>query len=1018
MKHKIFTLICLFFLAAVSLGAQEKMTVSGIISDQAGVPLIGVAVVERGAQSNGVVTDEAGQYKISVSDDSFLEISCIGYKSVVEHVAGRATLDVTLVDDNELLEATVVIGYGTSKKGDLTGTVSVVEMSDISNAPVTSIAHALQGKVAGAEFTSGSGEVGEAGSIRIRGSRSITAGNQPLIVVDGVPDAVADLSEINPADIVNISILKDISSTAIYGSRGANGVILVTTQDERKSEGTFSVRFKSALSYAQIAGTLDLMNAQEYAMWRNLVASNLSSSSKYEPDKYVNESTDWIEALSQDSFSQDYFLSVYRKVGGTSVSATLGYNDTPGVIIESGLRKFTGRININSALTKKLHLNFKINYTHSDRDRANAAITGTNTSAAVYLSPILKLEDTWNKFGDQDTSGGSPFNSPYIVAKKTTNESSNNYLMASPTLKYEINRRMDLKLRLAVTDSRTEVGYYSPASLATAMTNQSGGTAKVTNSTTTKYIGELTWNYARKIKAHDFSAVAGFSGEHWEKSYKSLSGSGYTNDNLTYKNLLGLVHPDNFVASSYVQYQDKLSALGRFNYNYHRRYYLTLTVRGDGASNFAENRKWGLFPAVALRWSIMNEDWFSKATWLNDLSLRVSAGRSGNDAINPYMSLASFTSSYSNWIFGDDKLLTYTASKLANSNLTWETTTSYQVGLSFGGWGNRVVLEAEAYVSDTDDLLLSMRNTQTTGYNTYYANAGSTRNIGQEVMLTTRNIVSKKFEWNSTLTLAHNSQIVTSVGSESEVVPTYMNPRNKSQYMYGYKKGYPVNALWGYKYEGTWHGIDEINYNEITRAYVSVTKLSGDEKELGRPKYADVNHDGLLDENDMVYLGSADPVLYGGFQNNFLIGKGLSVGVYFTYSIGGYIYNISELYSMSGTSKYNKYRAMLGAWTPDNPTSDICKAGYDDDLASSKSVYDASWLRFKSFTVNYNIPLSKKAKKVLKELSVGVSGDNLYLWKVYSGFDPDVNTSSDVFRLDDGSFPRSRTFAFNIQVRF
>lgn len=292
--------------------------------------------------------------------------------------------------------------------------------------------------------------------------------------------------------------------------------------------------------------------------------------------------------------------------------------------------------------------------------------------------------------------------------------------------------------------------------------------------------------------------------------------------------------------------------------------------------------------------------------------------------------------------------------------------------------------------------------------------AGSTRNIGQEITLTTRNIVTKNFEWNTTLTMAHNSQIVTSVGSESEVVPTYTNPRTTSQYIYGYKKGYPVNAIWGYQYEGVWHSDEDIAYNKITHAYVSQSASP----KMGHPKYADINHDGLLDQNDMVYLGSSDPVLYGGFQNNFIIGKGLTLGIYFTYSLGGYIYNISELYAGSGTASYNKYRTMLNAWTEANPTSDVCKAGFDDSLASSKSVYDASWFRLKAVTLNYDIPLSKKAKKVIKELSVGFSSDNLYLWKVYPGFDPDVNTSSDVFRLDNGSFPRSRTYAFNVQVRF
>lgn len=1022
MKHKI--LLALFLSLSAAVFAQQKTSVSGTVTDKAGIPLEGVAVIERGVLTNGVMTDSLGRYSISVPAEAFLEISSMGYKSVVEHVNGRKKIDVTLLDDNELLEATVVIGYGTSKKGDLTGTVSVVNMNEISSAPVISVAQALQGKIAGAEFSSGTGEVGESAEIRIRGSRSITAGNKPLIVVDGVPDAVEDLNEINPADIINISVLKDISSTAIYGSRGANGVILVTTQDDRKGEGTFAVRFKSTLSFAHIAGSLDLLNAEEYARWRNMAASSSSSydsaNPPFDPEKYKGKGTDWIDVLSQETFTQDYFLSVFRKVGGTSFSVTLGYNDTPGVVIESGMRRFTGRVNINSALTKKMHLNFKVSYTNTARDRASAAITGTSTSAAIYLSPLLVPEATWNKYGDQESSGGTAFNSPYLVAKNTVNESTTNYFMASPTLKYEINRRMNLKLRLAVTDTRTETGYYSPSYMPVAKINMTGGTARVNDNRLTKYIGELTWEYARKVRAHDFNALVGFTGEHWDRSVKSMSGSGYTNDSLTYKNLLGLIHPENFTTTSYVQYQNKLSALARLNYNYHRRYYLTLTLRGDGASNFAQNRKWGFFPAAALRWSIMNEPWFDKASWLNDLSLRLSAGRSGNDAISPYMSLATFTSSYTNWIFGDDKLLAYTSSKLANSNLTWETTDSYNLGFSFAGWGSRVIFEADAYVSNTNDLLLSMKNTQTTGFNTYYNNAGSTRNIGQEFTLTTRNVVTKKFEWNSVFTIAHNSQLVTGIGSESEVVPTYSNPITTSpQYIYGYKKGYPVNAIWGYKWEGVWHSLDEIAYNDITRAYVSATTLSAsDTKSLGHPKYADINHDGMLDQNDMVYLGSSDPVVYGGFQNNFLIGKGLSIGVYFTYSVGGYIYNISELYTASGVPAPNKYKKMLGAWTKENPNSDLCKAGLADILASSKSVYDASWFRLKAVNINYNVPLSKKAKKVIKELSFGLSGDNLWLWKKYPGFDPDVSTSSAVFRLDNGSFPRSRTYAFNLQVRF
>lgn len=1020
MKRILLIALALFTCFTAAYAQKGRIKVTGIVTDENGQALPGAGVVERGSTANGVVTGLDGKYTITVGSESFLEFSCMGFKTVLENVAGRAEINLSLQPDNETLEATVVIGYGTSKKGDLTGTVSVVDMDGLKDAPVSNIGQALQGKVAGAEFTSQSGEVGEDATIRIRGSRSISAGNEPLIVVDGVVDAVSSLSEINPADIVNISILKDISSTAIYGSRGANGVILITTVDDRKAEGKTSVTFKSALGLAQIAGGLDIMNAEEYATWRNMTAAANSSDTIPFPDpsKY-GQGTDWIKELSQDVFSQDYYLALYRNVAGTSYNLSFGYVNTPGVVIGSGLQKYTGGLTINSTISKKMTLSLKSNYVYFERDRASAAITGSNSNAAQYLSPLLSVEDTWNAFGDGMSYGGLPFNSPWIVAKNTTNKQFKNYFLVSPSLKYQFNARFAANLRLSMSNAAEDTGYYSPSYLAVAKANESGGTARRTHLDTQKYLAEFTMTYKRKKRRHDFDALAGFTAERMERSYESYSGAGFTDDSLLYYNMQGTMTQANYTASSYWQQVNKLSGLARFNYNYGRRYYVTLTARADGSSNFAENRKWGFFPAAALRWSIMNEKWFKKAVWLNDLSLRLSAGRSGNDAISPYMSLATLNAGPGIWIFGDKKLLAYTPSKLQNSNLTWETTDALNLGMSFAAWASRVVLEADAYVSRTSDLLLSVRDSQTTGYNTFYSNAGATANSGVEVTLTTKNVSTKRFEWKTVLTASHNSQVVTDVGSEYEVVPTFINPRSTTQYIYGYRKGYPVSAIWGYKYEGVWHTLDEIERNTVIHSYASQV-LNGVTSDvgLGRPRFADINHDGLLDQRDIVYLGSADPVAYGGIENSFTFNKRFTVRAYFTWSLGGYIYNISELWSASGSSAYNKYRFMLGAWTPDNPDSDIVKPGYDDSSVSSKSVYDASWFRLKSVSLSYDVPLGKKTKKYLKSLNVSLSGDNLFLLKNYPGFDPDVNTSSTVFRLDNGSFPRTRSVAFNLIAKF
>ncbi len=1013
MRHSI--LLIAVLLSCVLASAQGKVKVSGTVKDAAGAPLIGVGVIEAGVV-NGTSTDANGHYTLSVNPNASLEFSCLGFATVTQPIDGRKQIDVTLQEDKQSLEATVVIGYGTSKKGDLTGSVAVVEMEDIQQSPVSSVSQALQGKIAGAEFSSGSGETGEDGQIRIRGSRSISAGNEPLIVVDGVIDAVSSLSDINPSDIVNISVLKDVSSTAIYGSRGANGVILVTTQSSKKPEGGFACRIKGSLGVSHLAGSLDLMNAEEFATFRNMISENVKSTKPPYPDPsvYRDNSTDWIRSMTQVSFYQDYFLNMHGQVGSTSWNASLGYNGNPGIVINSGIRKYSGTVKINSKIKKKLTLGINASFHIADKDNQKASITGTSTTAAVYLVPLLKVDDTWNSFGEGETYGGLPFNSPYLVAHNVVNKTLREQYGVSANLRYDFNARIWAEARLSRTAVKQGQDYYSPSTLAVAKANQTGGTARRNHYDQAKYLEEITLHYKRSRSRRDLECLLGFTAEQAITSNETYSGVGYTDDSQLYYNRSSIKDPSNYNAASSWMHKNKLSVFGRVNYSYKRRYYLTLTARADGASNFAANRKWGFFPAAAFRWSVMNEKWFERASWLNDLSLRLSGGRSGNDAIAPYLALASLASTQGNWLFEDSRQLAYYPAKLQNSNLTWETTDAINVGLDFAAWKNRFRIEVEGYVSWTNDLLLSVRNSATTGYPNYYDNAGSTRNAGVELTLTTRNIDSRNFTWTTTLTAAHNTQIVTKLASESTVVPTYVNPRNSNQYMYGYREGYPVNALWGYKYEGVWHSSDEIARNKITRVYASQNQNPN----LGQPRYVDVNHDGMLDQEDMVYLGSSDALVYGGFQNNFVIAKHLSVGIFFSWSIGGKIYNITELWAGSGNGAYNKYRYMLNAWTESNRDSDIVKAGFDDVQASSRHVYDASFLRLKSLSINYSIPLSKKAKKVIREISVGLSGENLFLLKNYPGFDPDVSTSSAVYRLDNGSLPRARTYVFNFNLLF
>lgn len=999
----------------------QKITVRGTVTDKAGLPVISAAVIDKTNTKNATVTDTDGKYKIVVNKTSVLEYSALSYKTTLESVSGREIIDVVLEEDTILLDQAVAIGYGTSKKGDLTGSVAVVEMENIQDTPATSVASTLQGRIAGVDIVSGSGEPGQTTSIQIRGARSLNAGNEPLIVVDGVLDAVGSLDDINPSDIVSISVLKDVSSTAIYGSRGANGVILVTTSQKADSHANYKVVFKSSTGFSRIAGALDIMNATEFASWQNQVASSRTSFNGNYPfpdPTALGTGTNWINELSQRGVYDSQFIQISGGTDRTRISVSGGFNYNKGVIIGQDFRRYTVRSSVDSKLSKTVRLGLQFNMVATDANRPNSSISGISMDAAIYLSPILDTESIWNKYSYQETQGVL-FNNPYKCAKSIDNKAEKWNFNIVPWILLNPVKNLTIKSTFSFNKNDDKAYYYSPSSLPVAAARKTGGTAYRGVLEKKKFQSETTMNYKVRIKdAHSIEALVGFTAGYEVQDISRVSGSGYIDDDMTYKRMGGTMSSENLSVSSTSYEKSTMSVLGRINYNYKRRYYLTMTARADGASNFSESNKWGFFPAVAFRWSIMNEPWMSKSWWLNDLSLRASAGRSGNDAISSYLSMATIALSKGSWYFADKYLLTSVPEHLANSGLTWETTDSYNLGLNFSAWNSRVTAELEGYLSYTKNLLLSRRIAQTTGYSSYFDNMGSTRNFGVEFTLNTINVKKMKFEWKSSFTISHNNQLVLDSGAEDEVVPTYMNPRNSTQYMYGYKTGYPVNALWGYKKEGVWHNQAELDRNQYTHKYVSTITDGSNGSNLGRTKYIDVNGDGILDQSDMFYLGNSDPVVYGGFQNNFKFWGRLNVNLYFTYSIGGKIYNISELWLGSSCVSWNKYRYVSNAWNADtNPESDIARPEWDDINASDFHIHDASFFRLKSLTVSYDFPINKWSR-FFKGLNVGLTGENLFLVKNYNGFDPDVSTDATIRRLDVGSFPRPRTVTLNVKLNF
>ncbi len=1010
--------------------AQE--TIKGKVTDETDAPLPGTFVMETGSRDNGVVTDADGSYTITLKSKGDLQFSFMSYRTQTIKVNGRSIINVKMEPDAIQLETAVAIGYGTAKKADLTGAVTVVDVQSAQEAPLQDIGQMLQGRVAGADIMSGSGELGESASILIRGSRSITAGNEPLIIVDGVMDAVSSLSDLNPSDIVSISVLKDVSSTAIYGARGANGVILVTTDSPKQKDTKIDVIIKSVTGFSHIAGSIDIMDASEYATWWNMVKlSKMYQGGQTIPDvdpanpgpgyglPFENpaaegKGTDWVNLLSQTGLYNDQYALIKGTHGNTTVSASLGYNWTKGVVLGSDYKRYTARINVDSKISRMLTIGVKASYIYFDVKRTGALITGTDTNAAVYLNPLLDKDSVFNRYGELE-SDGQVFNNPYQRAMHVTNGADKWILGIHPYIHLNFRKGFTLKSTFSFSHENHFTDRYSPSYMPVAEAAQSGAFASRAYDDYQRYRNETTLQWKRSFKKHNLDAVAGFSAGLNQNTNAVYYGTGFIDDDVKFEDMAGMMNPINYQMGTSRIIKTTMSAFGRVNYNYDRRYYLTLTARADGASNFSADHKWGFFPAAAFRWTIKNEDFLLGATWLNDLSLRLSAGRSGNDAISSYKSLNLVDTGRGSWLFGHQYNLSSYPQQIANPTLTWETTDAVNLGINFEAFRSRLSIEADFYWSRTSDLLLSVKQSQVTGFDTYLDNFGNTENYGIEVTISSDNFRRKNFKWSTDLIISHNTQTVTDSGAGDEVVPTYTRG---TQYLYGYKTGYPVNSIWGYKYGGVWHNQDEIDRNNYTHVYASTIKDGANGSNVGRARYYDINGDGNLDERDVVYLGNTDPVLYGGFQNDFTFFGKLTLSTFISWSIGGRMYNLQESNLGSSGAYHNKYRYMLNAWHPTrNPESDIPMPNSSDGIWSDRFTHDASFVRLKNVSLNYNINLAKWSK-TFKTLKIGVTGENLFLWKKYNGFDPDVSTSTAARRLDAGSFPRPRTYTLNLQLNF
>jgi TonB-linked SusC/RagA family outer membrane protein len=997
---RIVPLLLLSWLLCIEVVAQDRR-VSGQIKDETGSGLPGVSVVLKGT-TQGTTTDVDGKFNIAVTGSNpTLVFSFVGYLPQEVAVGNRNTVDVSLKADNKTLDEIVVIGYGTTRKSDLTGAVSGVKETELLERPAPSLNQQLSGRLPGVQVNTNSGRPGGRTTVRIRGFSSINSSNNPLYVVDGVmlPQGTGDqfsnpIDYINPNDIVNVEVLKDASSTAIYGARGANGVILITTRKGKAGESR--VTYDGQFSVNTIGPNRPrTLNAKEYLATEDLAYANIA---KYDPagwasgkwayldpvvrrrafsaahpgvfDANLNPlyDTDWFKETTQNSLSQNHQLGFSGGNERTQYSLSLNFRDDEGLIKTSYMKRYSGRFSIDDQVKSWLKIGGTLNYNNQSENLVD--INDAVARQIVEDFPFLPV-----RYPD---TGVMAENRDYPYAEGTM--SSYHRLMDRRYIQNTQTTLGSLYTNISIAkglEMRTVLG----ANIQTQEINQSqtrtlniggNGNADVANNRTSFWSLENYLTYNKQIgQDHSFTGLLGIS---WQETNTFGIGgavSGFATDYFGYNNLgAGATNPS--VRSSASRFAFN-SYFGRVNYGYKNKYLFTATGRADGSSKFGENHKFAFFPSAALAWRVSEEDFLKGNSLISNLKVRSSYGLTGNSEIPPYTSLSLLSSNYST-IYNDTRVSGTGLSRLANPDLRWEKTAQTDVGLEIGLFKGRISLEADYYYRLTTDMLLDAPVPQTSGYATIRRNVGSMENKGFEFGLNTVNINRGRFTWNTTFNISFNRNKVLSLATPSDIFnvggPDFTNPTNII------RVGEPVGSFWGLTRVGIWSEAEREEAAKFTSYRNGLTILPGD------IKYLDVNGDKAITDADRSIIGNGSPKGWGAMTNNFRFGN-FDATFEMQFMFGNDVMLMNLHPSEDRQALANSYTSVLNAWTPQNQNTMIAevrdtRAGYVTNV-DSHWIKDGSFLRGRNLLFGYTFPAAVTNKLKMNRLRVYASAQNFFL---------------------------------------
>ena len=1070
--------------------ANQQQKVSGKVTDSSGAPLPGVTVVVKGT-TKGNITDAEGNYSIlKVHENATLSFSFIGMKTQEIPVEGKSLVNVKMEENAIGIDEVVAIGYGTVKRGDLTGSVSSVKGSSFQEQSLYSTENALAGRISGVKVIDAA-QPGAGASIQIRGTNSMLGGTEPLYVVDGIPvepnqDAQGEsvggsqnssVNFIDPASIDKIEVLKDASATAIYGARGANGVVIITTKKGMSNKQQLT--FKYSVNVSQVTHERDVLNGPEFANWLNLQTANNGYLQKswwsYEQQQFDNGSTasmpitspwgtsnygndlnfrwafngverplpnsselantDWQNEIFRTALTQNYNLGYSGGTDKGNYAFGVNYLDQQGVVVGSSFQRLNANMNITQRINEKLKVSSTANLT---KGNSNALMTNNGQPAQNIITKALVFAPTnsplkeGESYEDFDFNDVNYLDSPIDIATKLIDDKEQINMLGSFNIDYQILKSLSLTATGALTYNANNRDSYWP--MTTARGAASNGEATSGRNQFFKSMIQCQLSYNKQFnKDNRIDAVLVHSYEKIQFREDFLLVKNFSSDVLTYKNLASGVDysvPQNNFYNSVLK-----SYLGRVNYHFYDKYLLTLSLRTDGSSRFAKNNKWGYFPSGAFAWRLGEENFVRNLNLFSNLKLRLSYGKTGGQAISPYQSLATLITK--NYTFDNAIAPGFIENNLENPNLKWETTNQYNVGVDFGFINNRINLTIDAYYKKTRDLLMKVENPPSSGFSTKINNVGAVDNKGIEAELSA-NILDGQLKWNTIANLSFNRNKVIDMGVNGFQYSSFqINGYNPIIF----KEGEPLGSFIGYQHVKIFESWDEV--------YKSAQKSGAS---IGDMMYKDQNNDGILNNDDMVIIGNPNPDATWGITNEFKY-KSFDLSILIDGQIGGDIYSVDDMTLESNFRLQNATRKaarnswipsgghLVGSWQIADGTS-FSTEGYDYGFGNTNAytaspmfnsvspertrvtdeyVRDATFIKLRNISLGYNLNSQFVRAAGIKNLRLYFSGTNLLTITKFDGFDPEVTTfNNDPSRrgIDMGTYPIARTFTFGINATF